>query len=67
MAMPRTEEATEARARELDCAPVLVPVIERLDVIIGLLRRMPVTYSRYPAGATDALLRDLFPEHEIPT
>lgn len=61
-----TEMTVDERATELGCEPALVPIVERLDMIIGLLRRMPVAYTYHPSGATDALLRDLFPEGAIP-
>jgi hypothetical protein len=62
--MPESPAKTiDERATELGCTPDLVPVIERLDLIIGLLKRLPLTYNRWPNGATDVLVRDLFPEH----
>lgn len=39
MPVPRTDEEIEARAAELDCAPLLVPVIERLDQMLELLKQ----------------------------
>ena len=65
--MSRTEEELRARAAELDCHPEFVPVIERLDIIIALLRHMPLTYGRFVMGSTDSLLRDLFPGYKPPT
>lgn len=56
----------DERASALGCTPELVPVVERLDLIIALLSRIPVAYSRYVVPQADQLLRDFFPDYKSP-
>ena len=66
MSKPRERKTRDERATELGCQPELVPVIERLDLLIALLTRMPVTYNRYVVPMADQLLRDFFPDYRSP-
>ena len=67
MPEPRTKKTRDERASELECSPELVPVVERLDLIIALLTRLPMNYSYHPIPSAESVLRDLFPEFKIPT
>lgn len=61
-------QRTDPITRDMEAMRSFMPkqVIERLDLIIALLTRLPVAYSRYVVPQADQLLRDFFPEYKPP-
>lgn len=59
MTTPETTKSIDERATELGCRPELVPVVERLDTIIVLLKQMPITCNHYVGPSAELVAQDV--------
>lgn len=63
---PESPLTPEQEARIKEIVREATGSVERLDMIIALLARMPMQLSRSPNGLTRNLVGDLFPDYKWP-